>query len=111
MTFFKFIESSKREEIATFKEVITQTKEGDLVRKESPLFAKAMMSGLNLTETSHIVLLDTLNADKDTSRVIEEQAIGRAVRLGQQKTVQVQRFIMRDKNIMLINMIYHQLLI
>ena len=48
--FFKFIEKSKREEIATFKEVLAQTIEGDLVRKESPLFAKAMMTGLNLTE-------------------------------------------------------------
>lgn len=53
-------------------------------------------SGLNLTEATHIVLLDTLNTDRDTAKVIEEQAIGRAVRLGQQRTVQVQRFIMRD---------------
>ena len=48
--FLKFIEKSKREEIATFKEVLTQTIEGDLVRKESPIFAKAMMTGLNLTD-------------------------------------------------------------
>ena len=53
-------------------------------------------SGLNLTEASHIVLLDTLNTDKNSSRVIEEQAIGRAVRIGQKKRVAVQRFIMRD---------------
>jgi SNF2 family DNA or RNA helicase len=53
-------------------------------------------SGLNLTEASHIVLLDTLNTDRDSARVIEEQAIGRSVRLGQEKRVQVQRFIMRE---------------
>ena len=48
--FFEFIKNSKKEEIASFKEVLTQIIEGDLVRKESPLFAKAMMTGLNLTE-------------------------------------------------------------
>ena len=48
--FFEFIENTKREEIRTFKEVLTQIIEGDLIRKESPLFAKAMMTGLNLTE-------------------------------------------------------------
>ena len=53
-------------------------------------------SGLNLTEANHIVLLDTLNADKNRARVIEEQAIGRSVRLGQEQVVNVKRFIMRD---------------
>ena len=54
-------------------------------------------SGLNLTETTDIVLLDTMNhEDKNVVRVIEEQAIGRAVRIGQTKQVQVQRFIMRN---------------
>ncbi len=48
--FFNFIEGTKREEIATFKDVITQINKEDLARKESPLFAKAMMTGLNLSE-------------------------------------------------------------
>ena len=48
--FFEFIKNSKKEEIASFKEVLTQIIEGDLVRKESPLFAKAMMTGLNLSQ-------------------------------------------------------------
>jgi len=60
------------------------------------LSSEKAASGLNLTEASHIVLLDTLNTDKATSKIIEEQAIGRAVRIGQQKIVHVQRFIMRD---------------
>jgi len=53
-------------------------------------------SGLNLTEANHIVLLDTLNTDSNSARVIEEQAIGRAVRIGQKYRVEVQRFVMLD---------------
>ena len=53
-------------------------------------------SGLNLTEATHIVLLDTFNTDKESSKVIEQQAIGRAVRIGQKKNVFVKRFIMKD---------------
>ena len=53
-------------------------------------------SGLNLTEANHIILLDTVDTDKARSLFIEEQAIGRAVRLGQTKRVKVQRFIMRN---------------
>ena len=55
------------------------------------------VSGLTLTEATHIVLLDTLNhPNKDIAKIIEEQAIGRAVRIGQEKNVNVKRFIMRN---------------
>ena len=50
-------------------------------------------SGLNLTEASYIILLDTLNTTKEESEIIETQAIGRAVRIGQTKNVDVRRFI------------------
>jgi len=53
-------------------------------------------SGLNLTEASTIILLDTLNTSKEESQIIEEQAIGRAVRIGQTEQVNVKRFIMRN---------------
>lgn len=53
-------------------------------------------SGLNLTEASYIILLDTLNTTKEESEIIETQAIGRAVRIGQTKNVDVRRFIMRN---------------
>ena len=53
-------------------------------------------SGLNLTEASTIILLDSLNTTKDNAKIIEEQAIGRAVRIGQTKQVNVKRFIMRN---------------
>ena len=60
------------------------------------LSSEKAASGLNLTEANHIILLDTLNNDPDISKVIEEQAIGRAVRIGQKQNVKVLRFIMKD---------------
>lgn len=53
-------------------------------------------SGSNLTEANHIILVDVLNANKNTSKDIECQAIGRAVRLGQKKPVTVTRLITTD---------------
>jgi len=54
-------------------------------------------SGLNLTEASHIILMDTLDCDKpEVAKMIEEQAIGRSVRLGQKRSVCVKRFVMLD---------------
>ena len=53
-------------------------------------------SGLNLQEASHIILLDSLNTTKENAITIEDQAIGRAVRIGQTKTVNVKRLIMRN---------------
>lgn len=64
--------------------------------KVALLSSEKSSSGLNLTEANHIVLLDTLNTDKETAKIIESQAIGRSVRIGQDKTVKVQRFIMRN---------------
>ena len=48
--FLKFIESSKREELALLKEILNQINTEDSVRKESSLFAKAMMVNLNLSD-------------------------------------------------------------
>jgi SNF2 family DNA or RNA helicase len=61
------------------------------------LSADRSNSGTNLTEANHIILLDThLILDMVTRKNIEKQAIGRAVRLGQKKNVQVVRFIMKN---------------
>ena len=61
------------------------------------LSSESCSSGSNLTEASHIILLDTINADNiETVKAIEEQAIGRAVRLGQTKRVEVIRLIMKN---------------
>lgn len=53
-------------------------------------------SGSNLTEASHIILVDVLNMDKHQTKEVECQAIGRAVRLGQQKPVTVVRLITKN---------------
>ena len=60
------------------------------------LSSEKAASGLTLTEATHIILMDTMNRDPETSKTIENQAIGRAVRIGQTKNVMVNRFIMKD---------------
>jgi SNF2 family DNA or RNA helicase len=61
------------------------------------LSADRANSGTNLIEASHIILLDThLIQNQRDKNAIEKQAIGRAVRLGQKKEVQVVRFIMKN---------------
>ena len=53
-------------------------------------------SGSNLTEANHIILTDVLNGEKSTVKDMEAQAIGRAVRLGQKKSVTVTRLITKN---------------
>jgi hypothetical protein len=53
-------------------------------------------SGCHLTEASHILLLDTTSEDPVSTRAINEQAIGRALRLGQKNTVHVYNFIINN---------------
>jgi SNF2 family DNA or RNA helicase len=60
------------------------------------LSSEKAASGLNLTEANNIVLLDSHNAKKNICKIIEEQAIGRSVRLGQKESVIVKRFVMKD---------------
>jgi SNF2 family DNA or RNA helicase len=60
------------------------------------LSSETCASGNNLTEASHIIFADVLNANKERTRDIEGQAIGRAVRLGQNKPVLIKRLIMKN---------------
>lgn len=54
-------------------------------------------SGLNLTEATHMVLMDTLDCNNPkTAHMIEEQAIGRSVRIGQKVQVKIKRFVMAE---------------
>ena len=60
------------------------------------LSSEKSVSGLNLTEANHIVLIDTFNGSKDKVPAIEKQAIGRAVRIGQKRQVQIRRFVCKN---------------
>ncbi|KAJ3036998.1 hypothetical protein HDV00_002130 [Rhizophlyctis rosea] len=53
-------------------------------------------SGTNLTEATHVILMDPVAGTEEEARAIESQAIGRAHRLGQTKQITVVRFIVRD---------------
>jgi len=60
------------------------------------LSSETCSSGNNLTEATHVILLDTVNTSKENAIAIENQAIGRAFRLGQKKSVKVLRLIIED---------------
>lgn len=53
-------------------------------------------SGSNLTEAGYVFLIDAVSGDIEQARAAETQAIARTRRLGQTKTVQVYRFVMKD---------------
>jgi SNF2 family DNA or RNA helicase len=60
------------------------------------LSSKYAASGLDLIEASKIIFIDPIYGDFDTTKQVEDQAIGRAHRLGQQKPVEVVRFLIKD---------------
>lgn len=61
------------------------------------LSSESCSSGSNLTEASHIFLVDTVVTDNiEQAKAIEEQAVARAVRLGQQFNVKVERMIIKN---------------
>jgi len=53
-------------------------------------------SGSNLTEANHIMLLDAVGGNVEHAKAVENQAVGRAMRLGQTRTVNVHRFVIKD---------------
>ncbi|KAJ3328605.1 hypothetical protein HDU93_001405 [Gonapodya sp. JEL0774] len=53
-------------------------------------------SGTNLTEASHIIILDPYSGTPEEVRGVETQAIGRVHRFGQTKTVEVVRLVVED---------------
>ena len=56
------------------------------------LSAQAKASGANLQCATHVVLLDPAGSSAEHGAALEQQAIGRAVRMGQEKPVTVTRF-------------------
>lgn len=53
-------------------------------------------SGTNLTEASHIIFVHPIDGTSEEIQVIENQAIGRAHRLGQNKKIKILKFITKD---------------
>jgi SNF2 family DNA or RNA helicase len=53
-------------------------------------------SGTNLTEATHIIIVEPIDASKESIKAIESQAIGRAVRLGQKQQIEVIRILCKD---------------
>lgn len=60
------------------------------------LSSKSSASGMNLTKAEMVILLDPVSGSYKDRRNTEWQAIGRAVRTGQTKQVQIVRFIMKN---------------
>jgi DNA repair protein RAD5 len=74
---------------------ITNFKKNDKIRIIM-LSSETANSGNNLTEANHVIFIDVINQSPEATVEIEKQAIGRTVRLGQNKGVTVSRFIMRN---------------
>ena len=53
-------------------------------------------SGTNLTEATDIIFMESHEGDYNKIKSMEDQAIGRAVRLGQENQVNVYRLIMKE---------------
>lgn len=53
-------------------------------------------SGTNLTEATHIIIVEPIDDTKDNIKAIEAQAIGRAVRLGQKQQIKVIRILCKN---------------
>jgi SNF2 family DNA or RNA helicase len=60
------------------------------------LSLESAASGTNLTEASHVILVDPVAGTKSHADATEAQAIARAHRIGQTKQVKVIRLIIRD---------------
>jgi SNF2 family DNA or RNA helicase len=60
------------------------------------LSLKNAASGTNLTEATHILFIEPINASSEECRAIEGQAIGRACRVGQKNKVNVMRILIQN---------------
>ena len=75
--------------------VIKQFNENDDI-KVIMLSSKKAASGTNLTKATKIILIDPVYGDYSYRRDTENQAIGRAHRIGQKERISVVRFVIKD---------------
>ena len=54
-------------------------------------------AGTNLTEASHIFLVDPIKGSKEHVKATEDQCIGRACRIGQKNQVKIFRLIIKNR--------------
>jgi SNF2 family DNA or RNA helicase len=78
--------------IKAFKEGIHDGKETKVIM----LSLEHSASGTNLTEATHVIMMDPVDGTKEEIKAIEGQAIGRAARMGQKKQVRVIRMITKN---------------
>lgn len=84
-----------RGNVWTITKSITKFKRDPTIRVIM-LSSETCSSGSNLTEATHVILLDTANTSKENALAIENQAVARAARLGQLKSVQVVRMVIKN---------------
>jgi SNF2 family DNA or RNA helicase len=60
------------------------------------LSLKNAASGTNLTEATHILFIEPINATSEECKAIEGQAIGRACRVGQKNKIMVMRILIEN---------------
>jgi DNA repair protein RAD5 len=66
------------------------------VTKVIMLSTENAASGTNLTEATHIIFMEPIKGSIEHVKSVEDQAIGRAVRLGQENQVHVYKLIIRN---------------
>jgi len=84
---------SRNKAITKFKAGVNN--EGD-DNKVIMLSLKNAASGTNLTEATHILFIEPINAPSDECKAIESQAIGRACRVGQKNKITVMRILIEN---------------
>ncbi|KAL7540970.1 hypothetical protein ACHAXR_010525 [Thalassiosira sp. AJA248-18] len=79
---------------AAMSKVISDFTSGE--KKILLLSAQAKASGANLQCATNVVLLDPAGSSAEHGATLEQQAVGRAVRMGQENAVKVVRFCVSD---------------
>jgi len=92
-TFVKGNVYQRNNAIDSFKEGINKSKKET---KVIMLSLENAASGTNLTEATHVIFTDPIDGSKEEIVSIENQAIGRACRIGQKNQVKVIKMITKD---------------
>ena len=83
--------------ISAFRSDLSKKRKSyDNVSRVIMLSTEHAASGTNLTDATHIIFMEPHNGEYGAVKSMEDQAIGRAVRLGQQNQVNVYRLITKN---------------